>query len=285
MYQQATINCKGRLLSLDVPVVMGILNTTPDSFFDGGRYTTADNILKKVAQMCEEGVDIIDVGGMSSRPGAEIIDTTEELKRVLPAIEIIQKNFPEKIISIDTIKANVAKAAIEAGAAMINDISAGTLDSTMHDMVASLQVPYVLMHIKGKPSDMQHNPEYTDVVLDILDHLIQQVGKLRQLNVKDIIVDVGFGFGKTVTHNYQLLQRLSVFKILGVPILVGISRKSMIYKVLNTTPEQALNGTTALHIVALQHGAKILRVHDVRAAKETILLWQQLELCKEEDKF
>ena len=282
MYQQSTLNCKGRLLSLDTPRVMGILNVTPDSFFDGGRYTTLDAVLEQVERVNEEGADLIDVGGMSSRPGAKIISTEEELQRVLPIVEAISQYFPNTIISVDTVKAAVAKAAVETGARLVNDVSAGSIDEEMHEMVAALQVPYILMHAQGRPETMQHHPTYEEVTLEVLDFFIAKVGKLRALGVKDIVLDVGFGFGKTIAHNYQLLQQLKVFQILGLPILAGLSRKSMIYKVLQTTPEHALHGTIALNMVALQQGAKILRVHDVKAAKETIALWQQLQLADNE---
>jgi len=258
---------------------MGILNTTPDSFYDGGRYDSKDKILAKTEEMLKAGATIIDVGGMSSRPGAEIIDVEEEMKRTLPFIETIHQAFPEAIISIDTIRSQVASSAIDAGAAIINDISAGSFDSEMYPTIARLNVPYILMHMQGKPKDMQQNPTYSNVVQEVLDFLIAEVGKLRALKVHDVIIDPGFGFGKRVEDNYRLLNKLHVFKLLDVPILAGVSRKSMICKVLKVNPEKALNGTTALHMVALQQGAKILRVHDVKEAIETIKLWEQLEMA------
>lgn len=273
-----TLNCRGRLLSLQSPQVMGILNVTPDSFFDGGRYTRQDALLRQAEQMLKEGAAILDIGGMSSRPGAEIIPVKEELQRVLPAIKALHEAFPEAILSIDTIRGRVAEEAVGAGAAIVNDISAGAFDESMYPTVARLQVPYILMHMKGSPKTMQDNPDYEDVVQTVLDFFIAEAGKLRALDVHDIILDPGFGFGKTVEHNYQLLKQMHLFKILDLPLLAGLSRKSMINKVLKTKPEHALNGTTALNMVALQQGAKILRVHDVSPAKEAIQLWQQLEM-------
>jgi dihydropteroate synthase len=256
---------------------MGILNVTPDSFYDGGRYDNISDVLKKNEQMISEGASIIDIGGMSSRPGAGIISEEEELSRVIPAIEAVSKAFPEIIISIDTIRSGVATKAVESGARIINDISAGKLDDQMYTLVSTLNVPYILMHMQGKPANMQKEPEYEDVVQDILDFFILETGKLRKLGVKDIILDPGFGFGKTVSHNFQLLKQLHVFQILGCPILTGVSRKSMINKVLKTRPEEALNGTTALHMAALLQGSKLLRVHDVKEAQQTIQLWQALD--------
>lgn len=273
-----TLNCRGTLLSLQSPQVMGILNVTPDSFFDGGRYTRQDALLRQAEQMLKEGASILDIGGMSSRPGAEIISVEEELQRVLPAIEALHQAFPEAILSIDTIRGRVAEEAVGAGAAIVNDISAGAFDESMYPTVARLQVPYILMHMKGSPKTMQDNPDYEDVVQTVLDFFIAEVGKLRALDVHDIVLDPGFGFGKTVEHNYQLLKQMHLFKILDLPLLAGLSRKSMINKVLKTKPEHALNGTTALNMVALQQGAKILRVHDVRPAMEAVKLWQQLEM-------
>lgn len=272
-----TLNCRGKLLSLQSPLVMGILNVTPDSFFDGGRYTEKEALLRRAGQMLEEGAAILDIGGMSSRPGAELISVDEELRRVIPAIATIHQQFPEAIISIDTIRAKVAEEAVAAGAAIVNDISAGAFDEALYETVARMQVPYILMHMKGSPKTMQVNPDYEDVLQTVLDFFIAEVGKLRELDVRDIILDPGFGFGKTVGHNYQLLRNMHLFKILDLPLLAGLSRKSMINKVLKIKPEDALNGTTALNMIALQQGAKLLRVHDVRSAAEAIRLWQQLE--------
>ena len=276
LYQHTTLNCKGTLIDLSEPLVMGILNVTPDSFFDGGKYTNADNVLAHVSKMLEDGASIIDVGGMSSRPGAEVIDETEELKRVLPIIELIVAKFPEAIISIDTVNATVAEKSVEAGASIINDISAGSLDEKMFETVAKLGVPYILMHMQGRPETMQTNPTYEDLMTNILDFFIEKIGQLRALKVKDIILDPGFGFGKTVEDNFYLLKNIDAFKILGLPLLVGVSRKSMIYKVLKISAQEALNGTTVLNTLALENGAKILRVHEVKEAMETIQLWKKI---------
>lgn len=276
IHPRITINCRGQLLDLSTPVVMGILNINEDSFFRGSRFTEVDNILKKAGQMLAEGATILDLGGMSSRPGAEVIDTGEELRRVLPAIENIHREFPDAIISVDTIRSEVAKAAVQAGAAMINDISAGRLDEALYPTIGELQVPYVLMHMQKRPENMQNAPAYENVTQEVLDFLIAETDKLRKHGVKDIIIDPGFGFGKTIEHNYELLRSLHVFQILDLPVLAGISRKSMVYKLLGTDPDHALNGTTALHMIALQQGAKILRVHDVKEAVEVIKIWQQL---------
>lgn len=272
-----TLNCKGKLLNLDAPLVMGILNITPDSFYDGGRYVVAEAALQRAALLLEEGAAIIDIGGMSSRPGAEILSPAEELQRVLPVTEAIMQRFPEAILSIDTVHAQVAEACVEAGVSIVNDISGGNLDEKMFETVAKLGVPYILMHMRGVPGNMQQQPVYEDVVSEVLDFFIERIGRLRALGVKDIVLDPGFGFGKTMTHNYQLLKNMRVFQITGCPVLAGISRKSMVWKLLKSSAAEAQNGTTALHMIALQQGAKILRVHDVRPAMETIRLWQQLE--------
>lgn len=277
LYPKTTINCRGRLLDLERPIVMGILNATPDSFYDGGRYTSEAVVLEQVGKMLEAGATIIDIGGMSSRPGAEIITEQEELERVLPIIQRLTQEFPEAILSLDTIRSEVARQGVAAGASIINDISAGRVDETLYATVAELQVPYILMHMQGLPRTMQQQPHYENVVQEVLDFFIAEVGKLRQLGVTDIILDPGFGFGKTVEHNFQLLKKMHVFQLLDLPILAGISRKSMICKVLKINPSQALNGTTALHILALQQGAKILRAHDVKEAMEVIQLWEQWE--------
>lgn len=277
LHPHLTLNCHGKLLSLERPVVMGILNVTPDSFYDGGKYQEEGALLKQAEAMLAEGAQIIDVGGMSSRPGSEVISVEEELERVLPAVRALRRRFPEVVISIDTVHSQVAAEAVAAGASMVNDISAGRFDTDMYRVAAGLGVPYVLMHMQGAPKDMQRQPEYEDVVQEVLDFFIAEAGKLRQAGVTDIILDPGFGFGKTVAHNYQLLRNMHVFKILDYPILAGLSRKSLISKVLGISPAGALNGTTALNMVALQQGAKILRVHDVRPAVETIKLWAQLE--------
>lgn len=271
------INCQGHLLDLSYPIVMGILNVTPDSFYDGGKFKEESAQIRQVEQMVKQGATVIDVGGMSSRPGAEIIGEGEEQSRVIPVIKMIKHHFPEVIVSIDTVYSGTAKAAVENGAGIINDISAGKIDPKMYQMVAELNVPYVLMHMQKRPETMQQNPEYENVMVDMIDFFIQEVGKLRNLNVKDIILDPGFGFGKTINHNYQILKQMADFSILNLPMLAGISRKSMIYKILETTPEEALNGTSALNMVALQQGARILRVHNVKPAMEVIRLFHQLQ--------
>lgn len=272
-----TLNCKGRLLSLERPVVMGILNTSPDSFYDGGRYQSLDAALRQTEQMLSEGAAIIDVGGMSSRPGAAQISIQEELRRVLPVIEAIAGRFPEAFISIDTVHAQTAREAVAAGACIVNDISAGRLTEGMYETVAQLGVPYILMHMQGRPETMQQQAQYDDVMQEVLDFLIAEVGRLQAAGVKDILLDPGFGFGKTIEHNFQLLQNLHVLGILPYPVLAGVSRKSMIYRSLGIPPEEALNGTTALHIVALQQGALLLRVHDVAEAVQVVRLWEQLQ--------
>lgn len=274
MKTNSLIHCKGKLLHLSQPIVMGILNITPDSFYDGGKYDVRDASLKQALKMLEEGAKIIDIGGMSSRPGAEIVDVAEEKRRVLPVIQQILKEQPAAIISIDTIHGEMAKAAIGEGAAMINDISAGKMDETMYPTVAELNVPYILMHMKGTPKTMQSKTDYVDPILEIMDFFINEVNDLRKLGVKDIILDPGFGFGKTVEQNYEILKRMNEFSILELPILAGISRKSMIYKLLGISSKEALNGTSALHMIALQNGAKILRVHDVKEAMECVRLWE-----------
>ncbi|MBK9336835.1 MAG: dihydropteroate synthase [Lewinellaceae bacterium] len=271
------LNCRGRLLDLSAPVVMGILNVTPDSFYDGGRLASMDAVLRQAEQMLSDGAALLDIGGASSRPGAEEVPEDVEKSRVLPAIETVLRHFPDAMLSVDTWRASVAEAAIAAGASIINDISAGSRDAALYPTVARQGCPYILMHAQGTPRTMQQAPEYTDVVQEVLDFFIREAGKLRDLGVRDIVLDPGFGFGKTVAHNYALLKNMHVFSaVLGLPVLAGISRKSMICKVLNVNPEKALNGTTALHVVALQQHARILRVHDVREAVEVIRLHQQI---------
>ena len=274
---ELVLNCNGRILDCSVPQLMGILNTTPDSFFDGGRYDELEQAVARGKQLWEAGASIIDVGGASSRPGAQEVPVEEELRRVIPVIRALRETLPDAVLSVDTWRAEVAAAAVKAGAAMINDISAGALDEAMFPTVASLGVPYVLMHMQGRPDTMQVAPVYEEVVVEVIDFLIHRVLQLRALGVKDIILDPGFGFGKTVAHNFELLRRLGELKsVLQLPILVGVSRKSMIYKTLGTSAEVALNGTTALHMVALQQGASILRVHDVKEAAEVRSLFYAL---------
>lgn len=267
------INCKGKLIDLSEPKIMGILNATPDSFYEGSRLKTLDAALKKAEEMLKFGADFLDVGGMSTRPDSDEVSEEEELKRVVLLIEKISREFPESLISIDTYRSKVAKESVEAGAAIVNDISAGSLDENMFKTVAKLQVPYILMHMQGTPKNMQKNPVYEDVVLEINHFFSQKINELYALGVNDIILDPGFGFGKTVEHNYQLLANLDLIGEGRLPILAGVSRKSMIYNVLNISPSESLNGTTVVNTLALQKGAAILRVHDVKEAKEVTQLW------------
>jgi dihydropteroate synthase len=272
------INTGGRLLDLKVPRVMGILNTTPDSFYKKSRYNTDGEIVKAAATMIEDGVDILDVGGYSSRPGAKDITIEEESERVFRAIRLINREFPDAIISVDTFRADVAREAVmDCGAQIINDISGGEGDIRMFETIEKLNVPYILMHMKGNPSTMQDNPVYDDIVADILRWFGGKIFKLRSAGIKDIIIDPGIGFGKTTDQNFELLRKLSDFSITGLPLLVGLSRKGMIWKTLNITPDDALNGTTALNAVALMKGVDILRVHDVREAVQTIKLVSKLK--------
>ncbi len=276
-YGKTTINCRGRLLDLSTPRVMGILNLTPDSFFADSRHKIIDELLRSCEKMLTDGADILDIGGVSTRPGADAVGEEEELERVIPAIEAIAKRFPEAFLSIDTYRAKVAMEAVGAGVGLVNDVSAGRFDAEMYTTVAQLQVPYILMHMQGTPATMQQNPKYENVVLEVLDYLVAEVSKLRELGVNDIILDPGFGFGKTVEHNFQLLQGLDALNLTGLPILAGLSRKSMICRTLNVKPTDALNGTTALNTIALLRGAKILRVHDVKEAVECVKLMGQMQ--------
>ena len=271
-----TINCNQTLVDLSTPKVMGILNITPDSFFDGGKYKNETEILSQVEKMLFEGATFIDVGAYSSRPGATHISENEELQRIVPVIKLLTKKFPEIIISTDTFRSAVAKEAINAGAAMINDISGGKMDEKMFETVANLQVPYILMHMLGTPQNMQQNPIYTDITQEIISFFAAQIFKLHQLKLNDIIIDVGFGFGKTSNHNFEILKNLSLFKSLDAPILAGISRKSMLYKTLDISAQEALNATTSANTIALLNGACILRVHDVKEAMEAIKIVNQL---------
>ena len=272
-----TINCNHKLIDISSPKVMGILNITPDSFFDGGSYKNESDILQKVEKMLSEGATFIDVGAYSSRPGAIHISEEEELQRIVPIIKLLVHHFPEIIISVDTFRSNVAKKTVEAGAAMINDISGGKMDENMFKTVADLQVPYIIMHMLGTPQNMQKNPTYEDVTKEVISFFAEQLFKLHQLKVNDVLIDVGFGFGKTIEHNYELLKNLALFKNLDAPILVGISRKSMLYKPLEITPQLALNATTSANTLALLNGANILRVHDVKEAIEAIKIVAQLQ--------
>ncbi len=270
-----TLNCNGKLLVIDKPMVMGIINLTPDSFYEGSRQQTNASIIAQASKMIDEGVDIIDVGGQSTRPGSNRISAKEELHRVIPAIEIILKDFPETIISVDTYQSAVAKEAIKTGASIINDISAGNMDKDMLETVAKLQAPYICMHMKGTPQDMQVDASYDNVTREVLDFFIQKTEQCREAGINDVIIDPGFGFGKTISHNFTLLKELAAFKMLEKPIMAGLSRKSTIYKTLGATAGEALNGTTALNTLAIQNGANILRVHDVKEAKEVIKLYER----------
>jgi dihydropteroate synthase len=270
-----TLNCKGKLLVADKPLVMGIINVTPDSFYEGSRFTDENNILQQAEKMINEGADILDIGGQSSRPGSELIGADEELKRVINAVEKIHKKFAEIIISIDTYYSKVAKEAVGAGASIVNDISGGNFDNEMIAQVALLNVPYICMHIKGTPQTMQQKPVYENVTKEVLDFFINKVDECRKAGIHDIIIDPGFGFGKNRHHNFQLLKNLSVFSMLKCPILLGVSRKSTIYKTLGITAGEALNGTTVLNTMGLMNGASILRVHDVKEAKEAINLFAE----------
>ncbi|MGK0421245.1 MAG: dihydropteroate synthase [Polaribacter sp.] len=272
-----TINCKGNLIDLTTPKVMGILNITPDSFYDGGKYKNESEILNQVEKMLSDGATFIDVGAYSSRPGAQHISEEEELKRIIPVINLLQNNFPEIIISIDTFRSKVAIETVHAGAALINDISGGKMDDKMFATVANLQVPYILMHMLGTPQNMQKNPVYNNVTTEIISFFAEQIYKLHQLQLNDVIIDVGFGFGKTNTHNYEILKNLALFKSLDAPILAGLSRKSMLYKTLDISAQEALNATTSANTIALLNGANMLRVHDVQEAIETIKIVAQIQ--------
>ena len=274
-----TINCKGRLLDLSQPVVMGIINITDDSFFADSRAKQMDALLEKAAKHLEEGALILDIGAQSTRPGAVEVGARTELERLLPAIDTLLQRFPDVILSIDTYHAEVAAQSILAGAAIINDISAGDMDPYILAVAAATQAPYIAMHMQGTPDNMQQHPHYEDVTGEVLDYFIQKKAQCLEAGIKDLIIDPGFGFGKTLTHNYTLLKHLSDFHMLGCPLLVGISRKSMIYKLLENTPAEALNGTTVLNTLSLQQGAHILRVHDVKAAMEAVRIHQFISGC------
>ncbi len=266
-----SFRCRDRLLDLSRPVTMGILNATPDSFYAGSRVRSVDAALQQAEQMLNEGAAILDIGGASTRPGAEEVPVEEELQRVLPVVEAVRRYFPEAVISVDTWRAVVAREALEAGASMVNDVSAGRWDEALLPVVAQYRCPYILMHAQGRPQTMQVAPLYSEVVHEVLDFFIQKIEHLRTLGIYDIAIDPGFGFGKTLEHNYALLRHLTAFEaVLQLPILVGVSRKSMVCRLLGIKPEAALNGTTALHVLALLQGARILRVHDVREAIEAI---------------
>ena len=272
-----TINCKGNLIDLSTPKVMGIINLTPDSFYDGGKLTSKKEILLKAEKMLQEGATFLDLGAYSSRPGAQFVSEKEEIDRVLPVIKILLNEFPETLLSIDTFRSNVADESISAGASLINDISAGKLDDHMFKIIAQHQVPYVMMHMRGTPELMMKNTDYTDLTKEVLYYFSERIAKARSFGINDLIADPGFGFSKTLDQNYELFNDLELFRNLNVPLLLGISRKSMIQKKIKTTAANSLNGTTALHAIAIQKGASILRVHDVKEAFETINLLQNLK--------
>lgn len=271
-----TINCNGKLIDLTTPKVMGILNCTPDSFYDGGKYKSESQFLSQVEKMLSDGTNFVDIGAYSSKPNAEFVSEEEELNRLLPVLELVLKSFPETIISVDTFRSKIAKKAIENGAAIINDISAGNLDENMLETVAKLQVPYIMMHMKGTPQTMQTLTQYDNICKEMLFYFSERVGKARRLGINDIIIDPGFGFAKTLEQNFEVMQKLELFQMLELPLLVGISRKSMIYKTLETTAENSLNGTIFLNAISLQKGANILRVHDVKEAVESVKLFNKI---------
>lgn len=271
-----TLNAGGRLLVLEPPLVMGILNVTPDSFYSASRLTEEKNLLQKAGQMLEDGAAILDVGGYSSRPGAADVGMEEELKRVIPAVKALHKHFPDCILSIDTFRAEVARQAMEEGALIVNDISGGQRDEAMIPVVAQKQVPYICMHMRGTPQNMMQHTVYTDLMGELLDYFHHRISVLQRAGMKDILIDPGFGFAKTPEQNFELLSRLELLHLTGKPLLAGLSRKSMIWKTLHLTPDEALSGTTALHMVALLKGASILRVHDVKEAVQVVKLFTQL---------
>ena len=269
------INCKGQLIDLSKPKIMGILNVTPDSFYDGGKYQSDSDILNQVEKMLSEGATFIDIGAYSSRPNAEHISEKEELSRLIPVIQKLIQEFPEIIISVDTFRSHIAREGIAAGAGLINDISGGELDQDMFETISKLQVPYILMHMVGTPQNMQKNVQYDDLVKDIIYYFSKKIFKLRQLGVNDLMIDPGFGFSKTLDQNYELLQKLDLFNTFKLPILAGLSRKSMLYKLVNTDAKNALNATSIANTIALSKGARILRVHDVKEANEAIKIFEK----------
>lgn len=271
-----TLNCNGRLMSLDKPVVMGVINVNDTSFYTASRAKTSEHLIAKASKMLHEGAAILDLGAMSSKPGAEIISLEDELNLIVPAVVAVRNNFPEAIISVDTLRSQVADEVIQSGATIINDISAGEYDSNMFKVVSSYKIPYIMMHMNGLPATMQINPSYEDVVMDVTRFFVRKIHQAKESGISDIVIDPGFGFGKTLEHNYQLMKKLEVFRIFDLPVLIGISRKSMVWKPLKSNADNALNGTTALHMYALQNGARILRVHDVKEAVECIKLHELL---------
>ncbi|WP_396186213.1 dihydropteroate synthase [Flavobacterium sp.] len=272
-----TINCKGQLIDLITPKVMGILNVTPNSFFDGGKYKNGSDMLSQVEKMLNDGATFIDIGAYSSKPNAEFVSEAEELQRIVPIVHLILEHFPETLISIDTFRSEVAKVCIENGAAIINDISAGNLDAKMMETIAKYNVPFIMMHLRGTPQTMQTMTHYENIVKEILFYFSERIAKARSFGINDLIIDPGFGFAKTLEQNYEVLQKMELFEMLELPLLAGFSRKSMIYKTLHSTAEEALNGTTVLNTISLTKGAKILRVHDVKEAMECVSLFNKMK--------
>lgn len=271
------INCNGNLIDLSTPKVMGILNVTPNSFYDGGKHKEINSIIHQVDKMLSEGADFIDIGAYSSKASAEFVSEEEEIKRLVPIVKSLVETFPNIILSVDTFRAQVAKASVEHGVAMVNDIAAGLLDDKMLETVAELKVPYIMMHMRGNPQTMQSLTDYNDIVKEMIFYFSERIQKARSFGISDIVIDPGFGFAKTLEQNYEVLHKMELFEMLELPILVGVSRKSMIYKVLESSPQEALNGTSVLNTIALQKGAKILRVHDVKEAVECIKLVSKLK--------
>lgn len=271
------INCNGNLIDLSTPKVMGILNVTPNSFYDGGKHKEINSIIHQVDKMLSEGADFIDIGAYSSKPSAEFVSEEEEIKRLVPIVKSLVETFPNIILSVDTFRAQVAKASVEHGVAMVNDIAAGLLDDKMLETVAELKVPYIMMHMRGNPQTMQSLTDYNDIVKEMIFYFSERIQKARSFGIWDIVIDPGFGFAKTLEQNYEVLHKMELFEMLELPILVGVSRKSMIYKVLESSPQEALNGTSVLNTIALQKGAKILRVHDLKEAVECIKLVSKLK--------
>ena len=269
LFQMFTLNCKGKILTTEKPLIMGILNVTPDSFYKGHLHEGNEEILKLAGKMIADGADILDIGGQSSRPGSKCISAKEEKERVIPVIKLIRQHYNDILLSVDTFYSMVAETAVMEGVSIINDISASEMDNRMIDTVASLQVPYICMHMKGTPESMQQHIHYENVVKEVLDFFIKKIDTCNDAGINDIIIDPGFGFGKTIGHNFELLRNLSIFKMLDKPLLAGLSRKSTVYKTLNISADEALNGTTVLNTLAFNNGADILRVHDVKEAKET----------------
>ncbi len=277
MEHKRLLNAGGRLIDCSKPLVMGVVNVTPDSFYRGSRHTSVSSVLEIVTRMVVEGADIIDIGGYSTRPGAGEVSEADERKRVVVALKAVRKEFPDLLISVDTFRSSVALAAIsEGGADIVNDISGGVLDESMYGLVASLRIPYVMMHMQGTPATMQENPVYGDVVSDIIEWFGKRIPLLEETGVNDIIIDPGIGFGKTIRHNFEIIRRLSEFEVIGRPLMAGVSRKSLIWKTLGSSPDEALNGTTALNMALLMNGADIIRVHDVREAVETVRLYEKI---------